>query len=604
MIDELIGYYQRELGYFRDAAGAFAESHPKIASRLRMTREAVEDPHVGRLIEAVALMNARLRHKLDDEFPELSDTLLLTLYPHLIQPLPSSFIARAEPGPGLAGPVLMPAGTPITTEPVNGVALQYKTCWDVTMLPLALRSAALSGLPLDAPALGVAGARGVLRFTLELTNPSLSFGTLDLDRLRIFIRSDARRAQILIEQLGVNLLDVAVAAGVNDPKAVLLTAGALRLLGFAPDEMLLPQSAGGTTAYAVVQEHFAYPQKHLFFDISGLSARTLNLDGAQLEIFCYLDRVSPELERIIRSDDFELFATPAINLFEIAAEPIQLDQSKVEYRIVPDARREDAIEVHSLNAVTLQDSAGTRILAPPIHALDHHGRTGGRFFHGITRETSVGPGGGDDVMLSIADLDGKLLGDEGTIVNCSILAMNRDLPLRLPFGGGQPRLLLGSQVPGVNAISALTKPTPTRRPPRSRSAVWKLVGQLALNHLSFTSGERGADALREMLTLYDVADTPESASLRDRLIGIQAAPGVARLRIGGHTAMCAGMNVTLEFDDERLSGSGAFLLANVVRRFLATACALNSFVRVSAKLREEEGLWKTWVPHVGDRPLA
>src|SRR5215468_8636976 len=99
MIDDLIQYYQRELAFLRDSAGAFADAHPKIASRLGLTREAVEDPHIGRLIEAVAFMNARLRHKIDDEFPELSDTLLLTLYPHLIQPVPSFFVARLEPSP-------------------------------------------------------------------------------------------------------------------------------------------------------------------------------------------------------------------------------------------------------------------------------------------------------------------------------------------------------------------------------------------------------------------------------------------------------------------------------------------------------------------------
>ena len=97
MIDDLIEYYQRELSFLRNNAGAFAEAHPKIASRLRLTRESIEDPHIGRLIEAVAFLNARLRHKLDDEYSELSDALLLTLYPHLIQPLPSLTVVRLEP---------------------------------------------------------------------------------------------------------------------------------------------------------------------------------------------------------------------------------------------------------------------------------------------------------------------------------------------------------------------------------------------------------------------------------------------------------------------------------------------------------------------------
>ena len=604
MIDDLIGYYQRELAFLRDAAGAFAEAHPKIASRLRLTRENVEDPHIGRLIESAAFMNARLRHKLDDEFPELSDTLLLTLFPSLIQPVPSFFVARFRGEPDLVKPTLVPRGTTILTEPVQGEPLRYRTSWDVTLLPLRIDSAGLGGAPLDAPPLGLAQAKGVLRLSLRLTSAEASFATLGLDRLRLHIRSDPRRAQILLEQLGVNLLGIGVGSGPEDPRAVLLPPGALRMMGMAADELLLPQGEATSTAYAIVQEHFAYPQKHLFVEIDGLAARTLTLEGDRIELFFYLDRPSPELERVVRADDFELFAAPALNLFALEAEPIQLDQSRVDYRIVPDARREDALEVHSLTAVTLQSGSGERVVAPALHSIDRGTGRLGRFFHGLARHSSFGPGGGDDLFVSIADLDGALLADESTIVQCSILAMNRDLPLRLPFGGGQPVLTLDGVVPGLAEITALTKPTPTRRPSRRRAAVWKLIGQLSLNHLGLTGGARGAQVLREMLALYDISDTPESANLRDRVIGVNAAPGVGRIRVGGHTAMVAGTDLTLEIDDERLSGSGAFLLTLVLERYLASACALNSFTRLTTRLRRETGRWKTWPARVGDRELV
>src|ERR1700754_747594 len=130
MIDDLIEYYQRELSFLRSNAGAFAEAHPKIASRLRLTRESVEDPHVGRLIEAVAFMNARLRHKIDDEYPELSDALLLTLYPHLIHPLLPSSLVKLNPGPDLDNPPPVPAGTMLTTEPLDGEVCRYRLCRD------------------------------------------------------------------------------------------------------------------------------------------------------------------------------------------------------------------------------------------------------------------------------------------------------------------------------------------------------------------------------------------------------------------------------------------------------------------------------------------
>ena len=603
MIDDLIEYYQRELTFLRSSAGAFAEAYPKIASRLRLTREAVEDPHIGRLIESVAFMNARLRHKIDDEFPELSDALLTTLYPHLIQPVPSFVVARLQGVPDLDKPVTVPRGTMLVTEAVDGEPCRFRLCWETTLLPLRLENAAMGGPPLDAPSLGITAAKGVLRLTLTTAKPEIDMAMLELDQLRLYIKSDARRAQILIEQFGANLLGIGVGSGPADPRAVLLPPTALRLMGIDGDEQLLPQTAVANLAYAALQEHFAYPQKHMFIEISGLAARTLDLAGAKLELFFYFDKLSPELERVVRADDFELFACPAINLFEMEAEPVQINHSSIEYRLIPDTRREQAIEVHSVAEVILQDATGTRTAAPPLYAIDRGSARLGRMFHAVTRRSSFGPGGGDDVFLSVADLDGRLLADDATVATARILVTNRDLPARLPFGGGRPALSIADPLVGLSAASALTKPTPTRRPARGRGAVWKLIGQLSLNHLSLAGGSRGAAALREVLALYDLGDTPETTHLRERLVGVSATPGVARLRLRGHTAICAGVDVLLEIDDERLSGSGAFLLCTVVERFLAASCALNSFVRVSARLRREAGLLKTWPPRVGDRPL-
>ncbi|WP_066477520.1 MULTISPECIES: type VI secretion system baseplate subunit TssF [unclassified Sphingomonas] len=603
MIDDLIEYYQRELTFLRSNAGAFAEAHPKIASRLRLTRDAIEDPHIGRLIEAVAFMNARLRHKIDDEFPELSDAMLMTLYPHLIQPVPSFMVARLIAEDGLDKPVTVPAGTMVSAEPVDGQRCRYRLCHDTQLLPIRVHAAAMGGPPLDAPALGLHAAKGVLRLTLATTKPEVDLAGLGIDTLRLFIKSDARRAQILIEQFGSNLVGIGVGTSPQDPRAVLLPPDALRLRGFGDDELLLPQTQVARGAYAVLQEFFAYPQKHLFVEVSGLAARTLDIAGDRLELFFYFDKLSSELERVVRADDFDLFACPAINLFEMDAEPIQLDHSSIEYRIVPDARREDAIEVHSVVDMVLQDQSGERFSAPPLHSVDRGSPRLGRMFHALARRSSFGPGGGDDVFVAVADLEGRLLRDDATVLHPRILATNRDLPARLPFGGGRPELEIDGTIAGLAGVEALTKPTPTRRPARRRAAIWKLVGQLSLNHLSLVGGSAGALALREVLALYDIGDTPETVHLRERLVGVTAAPGVARMRLKGHTAMCAGVDVTIEVEDDRLSGSGSFLLCSIIERFLASACALNSFVRVSAKLRREAALWKTWPTRVGDRPL-
>src|SRR5687767_13082460 len=97
-MNELLPYYNRELAYIRNIGAEFAEKHPKIAARLRLSKGGGEDPHVSRLIEAFAFLNARIRRKIDDEFPEITKSLLGTLYPHYLAPFPSCCIARFKLG--------------------------------------------------------------------------------------------------------------------------------------------------------------------------------------------------------------------------------------------------------------------------------------------------------------------------------------------------------------------------------------------------------------------------------------------------------------------------------------------------------------------------
>ncbi|MGI9054293.1 MAG: type VI secretion system baseplate subunit TssF, partial [Pyrinomonadaceae bacterium] len=48
MRDELLGYYERELIFLRRMGAEFARKYPKVAARLLLEEEKIEDPHVER----------------------------------------------------------------------------------------------------------------------------------------------------------------------------------------------------------------------------------------------------------------------------------------------------------------------------------------------------------------------------------------------------------------------------------------------------------------------------------------------------------------------------------------------------------------------------
>ena len=76
MSEALYPYYERELIFIRQLSQEFAQRYPAAAGRLMLEPERSADPHVERLIESFALLAGRIHHKLDDEFPELTQGML------------------------------------------------------------------------------------------------------------------------------------------------------------------------------------------------------------------------------------------------------------------------------------------------------------------------------------------------------------------------------------------------------------------------------------------------------------------------------------------------------------------------------------------------
>src|SRR5262249_29747756 len=150
MSDDLLPWYDRELSSVRRQAAQFAEAHPKIASRLRLGPDSAEDPHVERLIEAFAYLTARVRRKLDDDFPEITEALLGVLYPHYQRPFPSMAIVQLEFDPEqkeLPAGHTVPRHSPVETEPIQGEPCRFRTGYPVTLWPIEVRAASLSRPP-------------------------------------------------------------------------------------------------------------------------------------------------------------------------------------------------------------------------------------------------------------------------------------------------------------------------------------------------------------------------------------------------------------------------------------------------------------------------
>lgn len=144
MRDELLLYYEQELTFLRQMAGEFAEKYPKIASRLLLEPDKCEDPHVERMLEAFAFLAARVHLKIDDEFPEITESLLSIVYPHYTRPIPSMSIVEfaLDPQKGkLATGLPIKKGTVLYSKPVGGVPCKFRTVYDTILYPITITAA-------------------------------------------------------------------------------------------------------------------------------------------------------------------------------------------------------------------------------------------------------------------------------------------------------------------------------------------------------------------------------------------------------------------------------------------------------------------------------
>lgn len=606
MSDALLPYYDRELNAIRRLAADFAEAHPKIAGRLRLAPDSVDDPHVARLLEGLAFVAARVHHRLDDEFPELTDALLGVLYPHYLAPVPSAAVVQFEPQRDLAVSVQLPAGMALDSEPVHGEPCRFRTAWPVTLWPLRIDSVRLSGLPLSAPANPLAeGAAAVLRIGLDCSAADGSFARLGLDRLRVFLRGTSNVALPLYELLCSHALAVAYADGPSDPAPTIMPAAAIEPAGFAPEEALLPWPARSFSGFRLLTEYFALPEKFLFIDFTRMEGRSLLADRGHMEIFVYLDRVMPELERVVGPDSLGLGCTPIVNLFPQRCEPIRLTHTDTEYRIVPDARRPAAREIWQVERVRETGPDGSARLWRPFyrqtHAEPDDDEPAG-FYHPVRRDTAA-PLTGSEVYLAPYDPGFDPHNPALSVLSVDALCFNRDLPDALPFGGRHPELRLVEGSAAVRATVCLTAPTPTLRRPLRERRFWRLVSHLSLGHLSVVGDTEGAAALREVLRLYDLRDSTESRAAIDALVGVTSAPGAARVPGARAGAFCRGLDVTLEFEPRPWQDGGLYLLAAVLDRFLALHATVNSFVRTSVALRGRSGRAASWPARAGMRVL-
>lgn len=615
MLESLLPYYERELGFLRELSGEFSRRYPKIAGRLQMENDQCEDPHAERLIESFALLASRIHKKLDDEYPEISSSFLDMLYPHYLRPIPSSTIVQFECDPvrpEIDQRYRIAREETVTAPAIQGVTCKFRSCYPVDLYPLSL-SAARIELTGSSPYLRRQAPDATAVLTLELTtHGNLQINQIGLESLRFFLDGEPALMHLLYELLLGHALRVRVGNGSDDPRFIReLPAASIQPVGFGRDEGLLEYDERSFLGYRLLTEYFSCPDKFLFVDFTQLQKAAAHLSGEKLVIQCLLDTY-PDSERHARLlnslniNNLKMGCTPVVNLFVQPGEPIRVTHQKESYPVQTDARKPlayEVIQVRKVMRVEKNEAQENCQEVLPFYALRHGSeRNPPRFYWHASRENSPRRDDkGTDIRLHLVDLNFSPVRPAAEVLSLDLLCSNRDWPEQIPFGGNQAGAHLDFSLPGhavVKRVKLLRKPGPSLRSPLKRGLQWRLISHLSLNYLSIV--DSGREALQEMLTLYNLTDSPVNTRQIQGIHAISSQPAVTRVAGRDFTGFVRGTEITLTLDEDYYVGTGIYLFASVLERFFALYCAPNSFTRLRVRALQRNEEIAAWPARAGE----
>ena len=628
MRDELLDYYERELIFIRRMGADFARKYPKVAARLLIDEEKIEDPHVERMIEAFAFLAGRINLKLDDELPEITESFLNVIYPHYLSPIPSMAISQfllGSPKNKMTAIQKIARGAKLYSRPIDGSPCNFKTCYDTQLVPVEVLYAGLESVAPPNAQGKLTDCR--LRISLKCFGDTMFSELKDAETseplkfLRFYLNGDPQLVFPLYELIFNHSTAVEIQPKETPitnktllsmsniqlklPDPVVLPKESIREVGYSVDEGMLPYSKNSFIGYRLLTEYFTFPHKFLFFDVYGLDEAARKKFGSHFDIVIHLKNVTPP-RAPITTETFMLGCSPIINLFSLVADPIYLSQQKYEYQIIADIHRQSATEIYSTDEVfTTDPRTGITREFSPFYSLKHaHDSQQEKVFWYASRRASQRPNDdGTEVFLTLVDKNFNPRVPAEEVITVRNTCTNRDLPARLPFGSKEGDFEIeGTAL--ISRIRCLTKPTETIRPPQRRALQWRLISHLNLNFLSLVENQNGVpEALQEILQLYNFND---SAVIHKQILGITGIESRKIVRqIGNRTGagFVRGVETTLEFDEDQFVGSGLFVFASVLERFLGIYTSLNSFNQLVIKTKQREEIVKRWMPRAGDQAL-
>lgn len=596
-MDDLLPYYERELNLAHRFTKEFSEQYPKVAARLGLAGEHIEDPQIEQLIQTFAFIAASISQKLDDDYPEFTEAFLQANHIHYLRPTPSCSIAQFEYPDREASALTKEQTIQVNTSlnslaAMHGVSCTFSTVYPVHLSPLHIASAYYDSI-LSTSGKQVHGrivpqASRAINLQLDVSRlEKQALSTLSCPHIRVFIDAPQPLASLIRQAILHHTVQVFLESG---DQWYLASKALIQPVGLLAEEPLFHYGEQTPLFARLLAEFFAFPEKFNFFDIAVAELRKIppSPDG-QITLRFVLPRLADDQDderwfEQIDTQHFKLHCSPVINLFETQA---HMDSKKnptnASYPLLVDGNSPQAYAIHDVLSIA-QVQGDKESLIPlsclPLHAKFKQTEKTQLFWLLHADEFAREAQPGHEYYITLLDQEAKPNAEMQESLSIKVLATNRDFPFNMPYGQPTGDLF---QTPESTTqtniqdwvIRLLRRPTKPIRFYRGRDAHWKYISHLHLNE--FALEHQGAEAIKEVLRIYESNSSGTIKKMTEGIVDLQLCSGTAMRAMQSQPMIFMGVQVKMYIDPDLFVGTDVYVVAQIFELYVTELARRNGF---------------------------
>lgn len=595
MSKDFLEYYSDNLSFIRKLGAEFAKEYPKIASRLDINSLECQDPFIERLLEGTAFLSARVEKKLDDGNDRFLESVILSLAPDVLSPIPSVCILKGTDIQLLDAVYELPRGSVFYKDtPVFDTVLNFETVFNTTLTPLKLANVALTGHDSRLSDLDMKGAST----SLELSFSGVSEAICQkLDHIDIFLNLNDQDASLLSEILFTKVQKILV----KDHNGKYVETDELHFEYSMLDErdeitLFSEKNLSGTSLMTAFS---AYPQLFRFIRLKGLSRLVHIVKSQNLELlFVFKKNTTVALESKVFVDSILLNCIPLINLFSRRSDRVSISES-YEVNVSVQATSPLNYEISSISELQFFNSYNQFLFcAYPFFT------TGGvaenikgeyrNFFSLNRRLRQTGLNGNSrssynktECFVSISGQDYSEHMDEHLQFSALCRCTNADLPMFV----SAKDTFSSKDVEIFKRLKMLSSPTAPKKSmiTMKGSDEIKKISYILQNFASMLKGGNiiCLENLRQVVSLFNTRKESEVSNLVSSIKDVDIRPKVFRFISKGCVYFENGYTVKVTFSKKELEGVGFFVFSKVIASVLQTYTPVNIPLNIDLALDDQ-----------------